>query len=111
MTQDQHSSGKNAVCWEHECSEPLTEAANTEPDAQQGQGICARHRSKSKNKVGFKLKSEKRLAASKDKRQYVVQSNLFNCIASVPRKFDALIQLCSYRICYELSHVVTSLGA
>jgi hypothetical protein len=40
-----------------------------------------------------------------------VQSNLFNCIASVPRKFDALIQLCSYRICYELSHVVTSLGA
>jgi hypothetical protein len=64
MTQYQYSSGKNAVCWEYECSEQLKEAANTEPIRQ---GICARHRSKLKNKVGFSLKSEKRLATSKDK--------------------------------------------
>ena len=62
----------------------------------------------SRKRCGVEDKAdEARMNVSKEE----LQSNLFNCIASVPRKFDALIQLCSYRIRHELSHVVTSLGA
>ena len=43
-----------------------------------------------------------------DRIGFAVQSKSFKCIASVPRKFYAFIQLCSYGTRYYVSHIVTS---
>ena len=38
-----------------------------------------------------------------------LQSKSSYCMAFVPRKFYAFIQLCNCAVCYYLSHIVTSL--